>query len=176
MRFEVYLHTSPSGKSYVGWTSRGWRSRWQKHVSDAMLGADMCPAFHAAIRKYGPENFEHRVLERLVTEEGAKRAERLWIRELRTRIDGYNISEGGDGFTGKGRVFSAEHRARLAESHRGKHATPETRAKMSIASLARSSEAKAKCAASRRGVRLSEETRAKMSIARRAWWDRKRAA
>jgi group I intron endonuclease len=129
--FEVYRHTSPSGKSYVGWTSQGSETRWRHHVSQALRKVDACPAFHRAIRKYGPEAFTHEVLERLTTEAGAKRAEQLWIAEIGTVEGGYNISEGGDGSTGGGRVFTAEHRSKLSEARKGKRATAESRQKVS---------------------------------------------
>jgi group I intron endonuclease len=131
--FAVYCHTSPSGKRYVGWTSQPGNARWLKHVSDARLGLDVCPAFHRAIRKYGADAFAHEVLEVMTTEAGAKRAEQLWIARLGTREHGYNLSAGGDGATGHVPVFTDEWRARLSAAHVGKRHDDATRAKMADA-------------------------------------------
>src|SRR5216684_301529 len=54
----VYLLTClPTGKYYVGKTVKTVRVRWQEHVADVKRGHRGCPYLHAAIRKYGPENF-----------------------------------------------------------------------------------------------------------------------
>lgn len=133
--FEVYQHTSPSGKAYVGWTSRGMQARWVAHVSEARVGSDT--AFHRAIRKYGAQAFKHELLERMSTEVGAKRAEQLWIAQLGTfGASGYNLSLGGDGSSGH--VTSEETRARLRIARaRQKPISEETRELMREASRGR---------------------------------------
>ncbi len=132
MPFVVYMHTSPSGKRYVGVTSQRGNSRWFKHVSDANRGSNT--AFHRAIRKYGAKSFATEVLERMHTEAGAKHAERLWIAELGTVTPvGYNISHGGDGWSGPRAPFTDEHKAKLSLAHKGKSPTVETRRAMSEA-------------------------------------------
>jgi group I intron endonuclease len=146
--FEVYCLTSPSGKRYVGFTSAGADQRWAAHVRDAKSDSDF--PLHRAIRKYGPESFTRTLLERMTTEAGAKRAEQLWIKELGTFVGGYNATLGGDGNTGW--IPSAETRARMSESQRGRKHSPETRAKM---------------AESKRGVVFSQDTCAKISKATR---------
>ena len=165
-RFEVYKHTSPSGRSYVGWTSQGWSLRWLKHVSDARLGKDTAPAFHRAIRKYGADTFRHEVLEVMTTEAGAKRAEQLWIARL---SGGYNISAGGDGATGASWSWSAESRARASVRMTGVKDSDETRARKA----ARLREQHARGGRPsigdwRRGRPMSAETRAKIGAANRA--------
>lgn len=185
--FEVYRHTSPSGKSYVGWTSQGWRARWCDHVRAARKGAGSSPAFHRAIRKYGADAFTHEVLERMTTEAGAKRAEQLWIRELGTfGRRGYNLSEGGDGNTGwqptevtrarigaksRGRVKSAESRALVSVSLRAAYERdPSIKLRMGLRRIGRkaSPESIEKTAAAHRGRKRSAETREKISLAAKA--------
>ena len=160
---EVYCATSPSGKRYVGFTSRGVRKRWAEHVREAHRGG--AAPLHRAIRKYGGRAFTRALLERMATEAGAKRAEQLWIAELGTYgAAGYNSTLGGEGALG----------------HRH---SPEVRAKITAAQIGRpsgmlgkthSAEARMKISASQMGRaptkgmsgrKHSAETRAKMRSA-----------
>jgi group I intron endonuclease len=144
MRYEIYCHTAPNGKKYVGVTKNTMAQRWKRHVSDAMAGSDY--TFHRAIRKHGAENFTSEVLDVLTTEAGALRAEQLWIKELDSKNTGYNDTDGGRGVLNP----SAEAREKLRIANTGKKASPEARAKMS---------------ASAKGVKESDETRARKSAA-----------
>ncbi len=141
--FEVYCATSPSGKHYVGYTSRGAEARWVEHVQEAAAG---CPLpFRRAIRKYGAGAFQRRLLERMTTEAGAHRAERLWIKELGAfGPRGYNATAGGEGMLGL--VHSVEAREKMSRARvgrtspmRGKTQSVEARAKISAANLGRPS-------------------------------------
>jgi len=100
-----------------------------------------------AIAKYGKENFKKEILETCGSREELVEREIFWIKELNaTDPDiGYNVAEGGNGGNtyygktveemtairekiseaGKGRVFSEEHRKKLAEAaHRRKGNKP----------------------------------------------------
>lgn len=57
----LYKLTSPSGKSYIGISSKGLDARWAKHVEHA-LGKRTAGALYAALRKYGPGTFTREVL------------------------------------------------------------------------------------------------------------------
>lgn len=93
---DVYCHTSPCGKKYVGVSSRGWEARWQDHVQDSETGSDLL--FACAIRKYGADCFDHEVLEQCKTAEEASAAEVRWIAQLDTNgPNGYNGTRGGYG-------------------------------------------------------------------------------
>ncbi len=178
--FEVYLHTSPSGKAYVGMTSRGMRHRWNLHVHAARKGGRS--VFHRAIRKYGPEAFTHEVLERMTTEAGALQAERLWVARLGTfGPRGYNRSAGGEGAPGtqarRGHTHSAETRAKISASNRARG----PKGPMSEdhrAALKRGWEKRrAKGLVTRGrapGFPVSAETRARTSAACKAAWARKK--
>lgn len=143
--WDVYVHTSPSGKQYVGYSAKGWRRRWNDHVHDARRGSTT--PLHNAIRKYGPEPFQHAVLDQVTSALDAKQAEMWWIDTLGTRTpSGYNATEGGDGA-----VISAETRAKLSAALQGRHISDAHRAKLASANT---------------GKRASDSARAKMSAAR----------
>jgi group I intron endonuclease len=93
VRFVIYCHTCiPSGKKYVGQTKLTLEARWRQHVS----GHSKCRVFCAAIRKYGPDVFDHEVLEECTTQESANAAEAKWIAALNTVApNGYNLDGGG---------------------------------------------------------------------------------
>lgn len=164
MMFEVYMHTSPSGKSYIGWTSRGTATRWKKHVWDALKGASRFP-LHCAIRRYGPEKFSTTLLERVSSEKAALLAESLWVRELGTFVpNGYNATMGGGGVVG--RKLSAETLKKMSAAMTGKKLGPhsaQTKAKMSASAKGRvhTPEARAKMSASRLGSKRTPESIAK---------------
>ncbi len=86
-----------NGKKYVGCTKGSVRRRWRQHRSAAKKGSPF--AVHAAIRKYGAENFKVEVLETV----GGVYAD-LLAAEMRhiashhcTSPLGYNLTEGGEG-------------------------------------------------------------------------------
>lgn len=130
--FEVYLHTSPAGKGYVGQTVSG-KKRWREHLCAARSG-DPRPLYRA-IRKYGAKDFRTTLLERVTTEAAAHLAERLWIKELGTFAPGgYNLTLGGEGTVGRSVPLSAEHKAKLSAILKGRKPKPvdeATRKKMS---------------------------------------------
>ncbi len=174
--FEVYCATSPSGKRYVGLTSRGEAFRWAEHRGAARSGSDL--PLYKAIRKYGAQAFRRTILERMTTEAGAKRAEQLWIKELGTFAPGgYNLTAGGDGMLGH--VHTPEARAKISAAQVGRvhpmlgyQHTPETRARMSAVwtpGKRAAMSARMKPIAQARPPRpCTPETRAKMSLAQKA--------
>lgn len=90
-RYFLYMHTTPSGKRYIGITSNIVR-RW--HNGKGYRGT----YFARAIRKYGWENIKHEILLYDLTKEDAIRLEREYIKKYRTtdRSKGYNRSLGGE--------------------------------------------------------------------------------
>lgn len=122
----------------------------------------------------------------MTTEAGAKRAERLWIKELGTfGRGGYNATTGGDGC-----IPSDEARAKMSKAQlRRPPKSPETCAKISAAkigkkhspeTIAKISEAVRPSAAARaeaqRGKKRPLETCTKMADAKLNMPDDKRAA
>lgn len=77
--YSVYVHTSPSGKYYVGMTGQqDINTRWKGGA-----GYSGQPYFYHAIQKYGWENFEHEVIASHLTKEEAVNFEKLLIQELK---------------------------------------------------------------------------------------------
>ena len=89
-----------SSKSYIG-QARNIKARIKQHLRSSInpTAKDYDVPFHAAIRKYGIENFDITILE-LCDESTLNDRERYWIKELGTYIHaewstGYNVTEGG---------------------------------------------------------------------------------
>jgi len=160
----IYLLTCLiSGKQYIGQT-------WDYDERMARYRRSECrgqPALHAAIRKYGWENFTCVIIAQgIQTQPALDATERAFIRLLDTLApNGYNLMSGG-----KGGKHNAETKAKIGDAHRGKSVSDETRAKMSAASRGRpkSPETRAKLSAAPRGKKHTAETRAKMSASQKA--------
>lgn len=95
-RWSLYKHTSPSGKVYIGITSRKPSIRWGKNGCH-YKGSHM---FYNAILKYGWDNIDHDVLFTDLSEEEAKSLEIKFIKYYKDRSISYNITDGGDGTKG----------------------------------------------------------------------------
>ena len=92
----VYRITNKkNGKSYIGFTSKSVDQRWSEHVYWA-LHRNSHYRIHAAIRKYGPENFEQYVLAEGSDENYVLNTlEPKFIAEYNTQKNGYNTLPGG---------------------------------------------------------------------------------
>lgn len=90
--------TFPSGKAYIGITTRTLIARFEQHVKDARLGRGH--AVHAALRKYCAEVVK---VEPLVFADDLgylQELEQAAIKAFGTKAPGgYNMTAGGDGFT-----------------------------------------------------------------------------
>lgn len=123
--FIIYMHTSPSGKSYIGKTKFSLEKRWKDHQAMAKFGKNHL--IHKAIRKYGAETFTSVVLEENVPDEKASERERYWISFYNTYKKGYNMTEGGEG-----RSFISESQKEAIRKHnRERVLSEETLKKMS---------------------------------------------
>ena len=156
MNTTLYKLTSPSGKTYLGITSRGLDQRWHEHCYDAERGrkTPLC----IAIRKYGAHSFDVRSLAILEWEE-ANRIEALLIARMGTQVPvGYNLREGGS----RSRLH-AQTRAKMREAKLGTKHSAETRAKMSAARKGRPMPAAQKAAvAANTGAKRTPEQRERM--------------
>ena len=91
--YVVYMHISPSGKKYIGITCQKPEKRWgygnkyehNDHIKNA-------------IKKYGWNNFEHKILFDNLTKEEAEQKEIELIAYYKSnqREYGYNIEPGGN--------------------------------------------------------------------------------
>lgn len=93
--WSVYEHITPSGKIYVGITSRPPKRRWV--YGHAYKN---CTVFNRAIQKYGWNNIEHIVIATGLGEGTAKNMERDLIAFNREKGISYNMTDGGDGTPG----------------------------------------------------------------------------
>jgi predicted GIY-YIG superfamily endonuclease len=88
----VYKATNTiNRKFYIGITARQLKDRVKEHISDSKKRGG-CPAFHAAIRKYGKDAFSWEILHKDLLREDAESKERLLIATLKPA---YNIAPGG---------------------------------------------------------------------------------
>ena len=96
--WEIYAHVHrASGRRYIGQSKNGWKSRWEDHVKLALAGNTGCRHFYAAIRLYGPDSFDHEVLEICDSVESANDSEKSWIAKFGTcdPDKGFNLAIGG---------------------------------------------------------------------------------
>jgi group I intron endonuclease len=156
---------------YVGVTSRSVAWRWTTHCSMAKTSPKY--KFHRAIAKYGPTDFEVVELHAYVTRTEAEQAEVALIAALDLVATGYNTDPGGGGgASNKGRIVSAETRAKISVAKKGVKtgtrgpASPEHRL-----SMIRAAKARKRPGGLTKGIKFSEEAKQKMArgqIARRA--------
>lgn len=118
MGYLVYKHTSPSGKVYIGITSKTAFRRWNN--GRGYLGS----VFYNAIRKYGWNNIKHEILYKNLTQQEAVSIEHDLILQYDStnKKKGYNVVPGG-GLGIKGYKFTEEQKKKLSESHKGKKYT-----------------------------------------------------
>lgn len=110
--YSVYKHTTPSGKVYIGITSKPVEKRWLNG-----RGYRRNEHFWNAIQKYGWDNIEHTVLASGLSKEEASEVEKMYISLFRSHEikHGYNLTEGGE----TGIVHTMESRHKLSESRKG---------------------------------------------------------
>lgn len=122
---ELYCLTSPSGRSYIGITSKTAQARFVAHVRDATYVKGGVVAIHRAIRKYGPSGFKVRTLVVADDLEYLRVLEQRAIAAFKTLSPhGYNLTVGGDGVRGFSEEAAKHHRERTIAALN----TPEHRA------------------------------------------------
>lgn len=94
----IYCHThTATGRRYVGQTRETMAKRWNGHCKEARGSKWGVSAFTTAIRNYGPDAFEHEVLEFCLSQHAADKAEVRWIATYGTTdpANGWNTQLGG---------------------------------------------------------------------------------
>ena len=106
----IYILTSPSGKSYVGQTTRDIEERFGEHQEPTSA----CSAIRNAIQYYGWDRF---IADYYECPDGELNKNEKWMVELLGTLSpgGYNLREGG-GSRGK---FSDDTKQKLSESRIG---------------------------------------------------------
>lgn len=137
MLFVIYLITNViNQKKYVGQTQQGReRRRWLEHsvycVNDNKI-------LHNAIKKYGAENFEFKVLESEIPETLVDERESYYIKYYDTFYltgNGYNMTAGGQGTHGYSHSEATKQRIKesnLTAWQRIKKAEPERYAQLCL--------------------------------------------
>ena len=95
----IYVLEFPNGKNYVGQTRREKvEDRWRGHKQRALTSEKHCRALGAAIRKYGWDNVQKRVLEAVADNAKLDERECAWIAQLQSNVRGlgYNLTDGAD--------------------------------------------------------------------------------
>lgn len=89
-----------NSKKYIGQTSELYISkRWCEHKINARSGRKSY--LYNAIRKYGEENFQFKVLLHKIPIDKLNFYEMLWIKKFNTKTPyGYNLTDGGEGNRG----------------------------------------------------------------------------
>lgn len=125
----IYKLKSPSGKQYVGLTTRTFEIRMREHLNNANLKRYSYLSLYRAINKYGWASFEKEILfEGDVTIEHLRELEIFFIDKYDTFYSGYNNTLGGDATCGH--VWSEEQKEKLRETRRNNPITDEQREAM----------------------------------------------
>lgn len=117
----LYEHISPSGKIYVGITSKRATLRWGNDGSRYLFkakGKFVHPYFAQAIIKYGWNNFKHNIIASNLGEMTAKNMEKDLIAFNKAKGISYNITDGGDGRLGTTFNHSEESKHLISINHR----------------------------------------------------------
>jgi len=125
-----------NGKIYVGKSNS--KRRWKTHLNTARSGPEVYKKsfslIHKAIRKYGENNFDFKIIQH-VTEKEVKSAERYWIDFYKTNVwkfgnnFGYNLTQGGEGWEGHHHTDDTKNKLRILKT--GLKASLETKVRMS---------------------------------------------
>lgn len=97
----IYKYTSPSGRVYIGQTINEERRRKDFRCNSCYSGEKI----DKARRKYGPENFEYKVICRVICDNktdllrNLDRLEKVYIYAYDSVRNGYNITDGGHDYT-----------------------------------------------------------------------------
>lgn len=133
-------------KRYIGLSILSLEQRKKRHYINA-LKHNHNTYFYNAIRKYGVNNFKWQILGECSSKEELNKAEKECIAffESNNPIYGYNMTSGGDGFSG---ICTDEHKRKISSSLKGIKRSKETKEKMSKSKI---------------GIKHSQETKIKIS-------------
>lgn len=131
----IYKYTSPSGKIYIGQTTREKARRREFLDSNRKYAGK---AINNARLKYGTDAFTYKIILTLKASTKKELSELLnyneqyFINLYKSNIKGYNITEGGTIGT-VGYSHTEETKAKIAKGNTGKKKTEEVKLKISIA-------------------------------------------
>lgn len=95
--YTLYMHTTPSGKVYIGITKQKPERRWRGGEGYRPPAGRSSP-FYEAIIKYGWDNIKHEILAEGLTKAEACELEQVTIQEHEAQDSrkGYNVLNGGE--------------------------------------------------------------------------------
>lgn len=113
----IYMYTSPSGKQYIGQTIN--ESSRKSHHKNENVNTETY--FGRAIKKYGFENLEYKILikfkptpDRIKLKRVLDKLEQRYIKLYQTNIIGYNLNKGGGGDGNLGYAHTEEMKKHLS--------------------------------------------------------------
>ena len=90
---EIYKITNKiNGKIYIGQTIRPVEYRFNRHINDAMRNK-LDTHFARAIRKYGPDKWQLKVIDNAINQDELNQKEQYWIRYYNSVEKGYNETD-----------------------------------------------------------------------------------
>jgi group I intron endonuclease len=112
----IYKATGPTGKVYIGKTTKTLAMRKSHHKYMALKGDRRTP-FQCALLDEGFDNFAWEQIDTAETEDELNAKEKQWIAHYKADDPayGYNIFEGGDGAK-----LTEETKRKISEAQRGK--------------------------------------------------------
>lgn len=115
----IYMATNRINyKEYIGQTISNLQRRKNQHIQNSLSKKDNT-YFHAAIRKYGSNNFDWEILHDNITNmNDLKKLEMFYIELYDTFNNGYNLTKGGEGTVGWN--HSEETKKKISIAHFGK--------------------------------------------------------
>lgn len=157
------MHISPSGKKYIGITSRNPIARWGSN-GNGYRGQ----AFENAIKKYGWDNIQHLILLTNLSKEEAeaKEIELIALYNTTDQRCGYNVENGGKAvgkFTEKTKKKISQSKLGCVPWNKGIPRTEEEKRKMSLSHIGKTVGEKN----GNYGKTFSEEHRRKISEAKK---------
>ena len=174
----IYMYINKiNGHKYVG-QAKNFIKRYKEHINSSnnkKRKYDYNAPFHRAIRKYGIENFDIKILaENISTQEKINEYEMFFIERYKTLTiqNGYNVSSGGangNPYEGKTEEELNEIKRKMSNSHKGKTFSDELKQKMSESQKGKkhSEETKQKISNTKKGKHHTKETKQKMSESRK---------
>ena len=111
----IYLFKNKlNNKMYVGQTTRTFHERTGEHLRHEST------AFGGALKKYGIENFDYRIIDKATTIEELNAKEIHWIKRLGTLApNGYNLCYGGDNTYGYKHKIESKRKMSLTKRENG---------------------------------------------------------
>ncbi len=127
----IYKATNKiNSKSYIGQTTKSLNTRINQHTCCAVNGKSSA-YFHKAMKTYGPENFEWKIIAICNSENELNAEEINMIKKYDTFKNGYNLDTGGAIRTAF--RHTKEAKRKISEGNKGQKRTKETKRKISEA-------------------------------------------